>query len=348
MEAAPPRVSIIILNWNGWKDTLECLESVYQNDYPAYDVIVVDNGSENDSVEKIKSYAAGKISVESPFFTYSEDNKPINYIEYSHEEAESGGGKEGELYGFPPEKCLIIIKNEKNYGFAEGNNIAIRYSKKGLNPEYILLLNNDTVVDKKFLIELVNRANIDESGFFGPKVYYYNYQGKKNVIHSAGAKINIRLGTFPIFGYKEVDHGQYDYIKQVDYLEGACLLVSSKTIDKIGLLDPFFFTYWEETDWCYRGLKEGYKNTYVPFSRIWHKVKDRNMSKNTMYFITRNLFVFIRKNGNNIDLFIFLLYFIMFHFWSQLAMILFYFRDVSLLVPYLKGIKDGLKYLKNI
>lgn len=63
-----PRVSIIILNWNGWKDTIECLESLYRIDYPNYDVIVVDNGSQDDSIQKIKEYAKGKIKVNSKFF----------------------------------------------------------------------------------------------------------------------------------------------------------------------------------------------------------------------------------------------------------------------------------------
>ena len=78
---AMPRVSIIILNWNGWKDTIECLESVYQITYPNYDVIVVDNGSENESVEKIKEYAEGKLPVKSLFFEYSMKNKPLRVIE---------------------------------------------------------------------------------------------------------------------------------------------------------------------------------------------------------------------------------------------------------------------------
>ena len=114
-----PKVSIVILNWNGWEDTIECLESLYQITYPDYDVIVVDNGSEDESVEKIKEYAEGNIVVESKFFEYSSGNKPIKIIEYTREEAEAGGGKEEEIADLPSNRKLIIIKNEKNYGFAE-------------------------------------------------------------------------------------------------------------------------------------------------------------------------------------------------------------------------------------
>ncbi len=66
-----PQISIIILNWNGWKDTIECLESIYQINYPNYQVIVVDNGSEDNSIEKIKNYCSGKAVIKSDFFEYN-------------------------------------------------------------------------------------------------------------------------------------------------------------------------------------------------------------------------------------------------------------------------------------
>lgn len=115
-----PKVSIIILNWNGWEDTIECLESLYQITYPNYDVIVVDNCSKDESIEKIKEYAEGKIEVESKFFAFSDNNKPIKIVEYTREEAEAGGWKEKELENVPSNRKLILIKNEKNYGFAGG------------------------------------------------------------------------------------------------------------------------------------------------------------------------------------------------------------------------------------
>jgi len=135
-----PRVAIIILNWNGWLDTIECLESVYQMTYPFYDAIVVDNGSENSSIDKIKEYADGKIHVESPFFTYRVENKPIAYIEYTRQEAEDDGIFGKSLSNVLPPKRLILIKNEKNYGFAEGNNIAIKYVLDTNFQKYILIL----------------------------------------------------------------------------------------------------------------------------------------------------------------------------------------------------------------
>jgi glycosyltransferase involved in cell wall biosynthesis len=88
MRENKTKVAIIILNWNGWKDTIECLESVFRIDYPNYQVIVVDNGSTDDSVEKIKVCTEGKIKVISNFFEFKYDlnKKPIEIIGLKRED----------------------------------------------------------------------------------------------------------------------------------------------------------------------------------------------------------------------------------------------------------------------
>ena len=208
-----PKVSIIILNWNGWKDTIECLESLYQITYPNYDVIVVDNGSKDSSVKKIKEYCHGQTKVQSKFFIYNPNNKPIKIIEYTGEEVEAGKGKERKLENAPSNKKLTIIKNEKNYGFAEGNNIGIRYAL-GKGIDYVLLLNNDTVVDQNFLTELVRVAESEEySGIIGPKLYFYK---NKNRIYSVGGRINFWTSEISHIGYNEVDPGHYTQPIDVD------------------------------------------------------------------------------------------------------------------------------------
>ena len=84
------KVAIIILNWNNWKDTIECLESVYQIEYPCYDIIVVDNASHDDSIERIEEYCKGRITPTSKFFKYSHKNKPIIVRKYTKNESEAG------------------------------------------------------------------------------------------------------------------------------------------------------------------------------------------------------------------------------------------------------------------
>lgn len=299
------KVSILILNWNGWKDTIECLESLYQITYPNYDVIVVDNGSEDDSIQKIKEWTKGKIPVESKFFKYNPEGKPIEYIEYTREEAEAGGGKEDEIKDLPPNRKMILIKNEKNYGFPEGNNIGMRYVLKTLNPDYILLLNNDTaIVDKEFLTELIKVAESDETiGFVGCKLIYPD--GRVQYIGDyAGPyfhqhlrilcdKIRIlRILSNKIWGYRLTsdDIAQLTEILMVDEVGGAAMLAKCKIIEKIGLMDENFFPgYGEETDWCYRARKSGFKVVYDPNTVVIHYAAStsKKLDSDYLYFIRR-------------------------------------------------------------
>jgi len=263
-----PKVSIIILNWNGWKDTIECLESLYQITYPNYDVIVVDNGSKDDSIEKIKEYCEGEIKVESQFFEYSSKNKPIKYIEYTREEAEAGGGKEEEIADLPSNRRMIIIKNEKNYGFAEGNNIAIRYALKALNPDYILLLNNDTVVDKEFLGELVKVGESDKKiGSVQAKLLKKN---NPKIIDSLGQEMLSR-GVI-----RDSSHGETYNIKIKTSYEifdpcAAAALYSVRALLKTGLFDHRLFTLFEDVDLSWRLRLAGYKNYLNPTAIVYHK-----------------------------------------------------------------------------
>ena len=338
-----PRVSFIILNWNGWKDTIECLESVFKIVYPSCSIIVVDNGSGDGSLEKIKQYLEGKLVTESPFFTYSDDNKPIGYTEYSRKEAEAGGIEKQTIHDVLPEKNLIIIKNEKNYGFAEGNNIAIRYIMKSQQSEYILLLNNDTVVERSFLDELVSHAESDRKiGFVGPKTLYYDYYGRTDVIAFAGGRFEIWRGRALRIGNRETDTGQYDEISTVDYIEGSCLLAKVEVLEKTGLLDPSFFTYWEETDLCIRARNAGYHLDYVPGAKIWHKVAASNKGNTKNYFFVRNRLVLLRRYATRFQLLFFGAYFLGFEFWYLNATSLMYYRSFSKWKSLIRGVYDGM------
>jgi GT2 family glycosyltransferase len=114
-----PKVSIIILNWNGWKDTIECLESLYQINYNNYEVILVDNDSKDESIEKIKEWAKGNIEVNSKFFKYNKKNKPIKVFEYSKEELENNKylKNKTKLDKLKSDKKLFLLKNDNNYGY---------------------------------------------------------------------------------------------------------------------------------------------------------------------------------------------------------------------------------------
>ncbi len=330
-----PKVAIIMLNWNGWQDTIECLESLYQITYNNYVVVIVDNDSDDESIERIKEYVIGNINIKSDCV-----NKPKKIIEYTREEATREGGDDD------PCKRIIIIKNEKNYGFAEGNNIAMRYALRALKPDYFLLLNNDTVVEKGFLKEFVKFAESDPSiGFVGPKTYQYNFKGKSNIISFAGGKLSMWRGQAYHVGLNDIDGGQYDEIKEVDYVEGSCLFVRKELIEKIGLLNENYFAYWEEVDLIIRGQRAGYKSIYYPNAKIWHKELSsaRKINGFHEYQTTRNMFWFMKQHATKTQLFFFIIYFFGYRFWLKSSFYIVYRRDVSRFISFYKGIVDGIK-----
>lgn len=337
-------VSIIILNWNGWQDTIECIESLNQINYPYYNVIILDNNSKDNSIKKIKEYCRGKLQIKSKFFKYNPKNKPIKILEYYENELLTLNEITEKFQYLPPNRKLILIKNDKNYGFAEGNNIGIRFALKVLNTDYILLLNNDTVVDKNFLNELVKNAEIDfKIGLLGPKIYYYDFNGKNDVINFAGGNLNLWKGTSKHIGKDEFDHNQYDQIKFIDFVDGSCFLVKKRLLEKIGFLNPNYFTYWEENDLCMRGFRAGYSCLYVPNSRIWHKISKSTKKIDGFYeyFMIRNTFWFMKKFANNKQLIIFYFYFFGFKLFYRIFIYSFYFRNFRKLNSFLNGVIDG-------
>lgn len=337
------RVSIIILNWNGWEDTIECLESVYQIEYPDYDIIVVDNSSKDMSIEKIKEYAAGNLRMESYFFKYNLNNKPLHLIEYSQEELKFSDKIRKDLSikrnsdNFPLEKKLILIKNTENYGFAEGNNIAIKFALKVLNPNYVLLLNNDTVVDPNFLTKLINIAESNqEIGFIGPTIF--DYKPPCN-IQSAGLKILWNKGD-------AIDLALEDYIlspREVDAVTGCALLAKSELLNKIGLLNKDYFAYFEDVEWCVRAQRALYKIVYVPEGKVWHKggATSSKITGFALYQHTRNRFWFMKQYASKKQYGVFLVYFFGFKFFSFTGWALLH-KNKPLLMSFLRGVKDGL------
>lgn len=335
-----PKVTIIILNWNGWQDTIECLESIFNINYKNYDVVVLDNGSKDESIDKIKKYAYGEIEVKSNFIQYDLTNKPINLIEDKDKYNINILTPRNLALNF--KNKLILFENKNNDGFAEGNNIAIKYAMKVLNPQYILLLNNDTVVSPPFLTELVKVAETDEKiGIVGPTIYHYNNISK---IQSAGCKILWNKGVTYSLKSNIVGTNKFNENYEVDYIHGCALLARTKLFKDIGYLNKKYFAYWEETDWCVRAKKAGFEILHVPRGKIWHK---GSMSSNKIkgfqqYQLTRNRFWFMKTNANKTTYCIFLCYFFFYKMWHSILAYLFYYRSSEMCKCFLKGIRDGI------
>jgi GT2 family glycosyltransferase len=217
-----PRVSIIILNWNGLSDTVTCLESLKKITYPNYDVIVIDNGSSDNDADILEVKFAG----------------------YIH-----------------------LIRNDKNYGFAKGNNIGITKAFEDNSVKYIATLNNDTIVMPQWLDELVRCAEIDASiGSCASKMLYYH---RPTIINAAGDLI-LKDGSGINRGRNEPDKGQYDKEEEVFGACAGAALYSREMLNKIGLFDPDYFAYNEDLDLAWRARLAGWICMYVPSAVVYH------------------------------------------------------------------------------
>jgi GT2 family glycosyltransferase len=253
-----PLVYIVILNWNGWKHTLECLSYLSNLNYSKYKILVVDNGSTDDSVYQINQ-------------------------------------------AFPEIK---IVQTGKNLGFSGGNNVGIRHALSR-NADYILVLNNDTIVDQDFLSPLV--ANLETNNNIGAVVPRIYLKQEPQKFWAVGGEINWWAGLARSRGRNQVDNHQFSMPQYVDYGPGCCILFSRDSLERVGLFDERFFAYWEDTDWSVRASRLGYRIIYEPQSVIWHEASASTRQKNlnqtnskrryayTYYLSLRNNYWFINK-----------------------------------------------------
>jgi GT2 family glycosyltransferase len=242
------QVTIVVLNWNGLADTLSCLASLANLEYPDCQVVIVDNGSADGSAQAIRDQYPG----------------------------------------------VIVIENPQNLGFTGGNNVGIRHAL-ATGADYVLLLNNDTEVAPDFVRCLLAAAQADPAvGIAGPLIYYHS---QPDVLWSAGGAIDWRRGSTWMVGLDERDTGQFGTEPQeVDFVSGCAMLVRKSVLERVGLLDERFFAYYEETEWCARTRRAGYKIVRVPRSRIWHKISPERRADSPIvhYYMTRNQLLFLR------------------------------------------------------
>ena len=294
-----PKVAIIVLNWNGWQDTIECLESLQRITYPNYQVIVVDNGSTDDSVQNIKAWARGDFPVESKFFEYDPSAKPVQWIEYDRETAEAGGiPKEGDKFEkFPSYRRLVLIQTGQNLGFSGGNNVAIRYALKRKN-NYIWLLNNDTVVEPTALTEVVKPLEKESTAVVsGSKILFYTNPER---IYYAGGRpitpIRMLFSSYHI-GVNEEDRGQYDKTCKTGFITGCSMLIKKDVFEQIGLFVDEYFLAGEDADWCLRVQRAKRTLIFAPASCVWHKgsIATKKRPGAMFYYAERNAILLIRR-----------------------------------------------------
>jgi len=250
LESHTPLVAVVVVNWNGKDDTLDCLQSLDKVEYGALKIILVDNGSTDGSVGIIKEC-------------------------HPH---------------------IDLIETHDNLGFVGGNNVGMK-AALAEGADYILLLNNDTIVAPDFLSHLVKYLDDHPStGIVGPLIYYHS---SPEILWSAGGKVDPTSGDTRMLGMGEsqVDLGTIS--GEMDFVTGCALMIRADVIRQVGMLDERFFAYYEETEWCARVRKAGYEIHIIPEAKIWHKISPeaREASAQVNYYMTRNRLLFIKLTG---------------------------------------------------
>ena len=250
LNQSSPRVSIVLLNLNGYQDTQDCIESLRRVQYTNFDVIVVDNGSSDDSFPRLQ--------------------------------------KE-----FPEAK---LVRSEENLGFSGGSNLGIQHALDN-GADYVLLLNNDTVVDADFLSHLVQVGESDPRiGILGAKIFYYSEPKR---IWYAGGYVKCGIGACRHLGQDQLDQeGKFSRVEDTEFITGCAMMIKSSLLREIGLLDSKLFAYWEDSDFCMRARNAGNRLVFVPTALVWHKVSQTSgvESPFTLYLTTRNQLAWVTKH----------------------------------------------------
>lgn len=298
-----PLVYIILINYNGYKDTIECVKSIRKIKYSNYKIIIVDNASKDGSVKILKNNL----------------------------------------------NDCIILESKDNLGFSGGNNLAIKYALNN-NADYVMLLNNDTLVEEYFLINMLNSFNqSSEIALVGCKIMYYP---QTNIIWYGGGEINWFKFDNKHIGANEIDNGQCDTQKEIDFITGCCMLIKSDIFKKTGLLSEEYFMYFEDMDFCVKTKECGYKMWYNPKAIIYHKIGASNGGKDSLFSIewcTKNRIIFIHKYKNKVSKFNFLLTNIYFYIRQCLIYCKSRFQGRSgKAEAILKGLKEGIEICKKM
>lgn len=281
------RCWIVLLNWNGWRDTVECLESVLRLDTPHTGIVVCDNASDDDSWQRLQQWAQGRqpspaTAPTLASLTTPARPKPIAFCTLSRAQAES----ESVDHTTP----LVLIQTGANLGFAGGNNVGLRYALRDRSCQYFWLLNNDTVVRPQALAALLEHMQQHPRvGLCGSLTY--SYATPHEVQARGGHRYNRWTGRV-----SSATQTRFDYVN------GASMLASRAFLETVGLLDESYFLYFEELDWAMRS-RGRFALGYAPASVIYHKQGTatggyRNRHRRSLMadmYLTRNRIFFTRR-----------------------------------------------------
>ena len=234
-----PKIYLIVLNWNDKELSRKCLSSIEKVSYSNYEVLIVDNNSEDGSVEFFKQH-------------------------------------------FPNYDILSLKDNLK---YAGGNNAAVDYLQPN-EEDYLVFINNDTIVSSDFLDHLIDPFLNDPNCIISvPKILFAM---DINKIWYAGGLVNMWKGTIDHIGIRNFDAPRYSFMMETDYATGCCLCISYTDFEKLNYFDTTFNMYCEDVDLSIRAKKMNRKIVYSPKSIILHSVS-QSLGENSLKKIRNKL-----------------------------------------------------------
>lgn len=273
LERAPfPCVVAIVLNWNAWRDTVACVESLLDSSHVPDRIVICDNGSLDDSVARLIEWARGRTT-----------------LSHFHSPDEA-------LSAAPSTSPVVLVQIAQNGGYAHGNNVGIRYAIERFGAEFVWILNNDTIVEREALGHMIEVATADPSaGIVGSKLL--RYDAPETIQALGGGYIvpilchDTQLGS----GRNASVAGTTPIV--LDHLVGASLLVRAEAVRRVGLIDESYFLYREETDWCIRMRRAGWKLYCCTKATVWHKQSHAIGFKSPLhdYYAVRNMLRLVWK-----------------------------------------------------
>jgi GT2 family glycosyltransferase len=269
-----PPVRAILLNYNRPADTVTCLESLLELDYPNFRVVLCDNGSTDDSLEQFRTWTA---------------ERGVATAWLDRNEAESGTNC--------PQEPLVVIRNGANLGFTGGNNVGLRFVQRTMSTGYAWLLNNDMVVATNCLRRMVETAEAD-SRLAAVGATIYEFDAPHVVQEAGGGRL---IGSHARVRPNDAGATRTDPVgrERLDYISGGCMLVRRHILDEIGLLDERFFIYLEDVDWCFRMTARGYRIGYCRDAEVRHKESATTGQGSPFkdFHIVRSVFIFGAKHA---------------------------------------------------
>lgn len=285
------RTLIIVVNYQGYKDTIECLETVFKLESVDFCVLVVDNSDDNDSILCLTKWAnesTAIIDTKFPEILFPIINKPIPFDLFREEDIKNS---------FIKSKLTII--RAKNRGFAAANNIGLKIGlKNGFS--HFWLLNNDTVVERNSLKELLSFQLMNPNmGIIGCKLFFYN---NPQMLQGVGGKYNKWIGKVSEVGNGISENKFNNEDITIDYPIGASMFTTKKFLEDVGLMDEDYFLYYEEMDWSIRAKKRGWEIGFCNNSKVFHKGGASinkgvglGNSKLSDYYVCRNRIILAKK-----------------------------------------------------